>query len=74
MKIIRAVTVSMSVDFFTGLIPELMAEGHEVVSVSSDGPELDRVRAAGARAVTVEMGSRLSSYGPTSTSLTSRRF
>ncbi|WP_289833299.1 glycosyltransferase, partial [uncultured Muribaculum sp.] len=62
MKIIRAVTVSMSVDFFTGLIPELMAEGHEVVSVSSDGPELDRVRAAGARAVTVEMARQISPF------------
>ncbi len=62
MKIIRAVTVAQSVGFFTGLIPELMAEGHEVVSVSSDGPELDRVRAAGARAVTVEMARQISPF------------
>ena len=53
-KIIRAVTVAQSVGFFTGMIPELRERGYEVVSVSSDGPELPRVRDAGARAVVVE--------------------
>ena len=55
-KIIRAVTVAQSVGFFTGLIPELMADGYEVVSLSSDGPELEAVRNAGARVVTRERG------------------
>ena len=59
-KIIRACTVSMSVDFFTGLIPELQEQGYEVVSVSSAGPELERVRAAGARAEVVEMERHIS--------------
>lgn len=59
-KIIRAVTVAQSVGFFTGLIPELRERGYEVVSVSSDGPELQRVRDAGARAVVVEMERHIS--------------
>lgn len=59
-KIIRAVTVAQSVDFFTGLIPELRAMGLEVVAVSSDGPELKRVEEAGGRVVTVEMQRHIS--------------
>lgn len=59
-KIIRAVTVAQSVGFFTGLIPELRERGYEVVSVSSDGPELQRVSDAGARAVVVEMERHIS--------------
>lgn len=59
-KIIRACTVSQSVGFFVGLIPELREMGYEVVAVTSDGPELDGVRQAGARAVTVEMQRHIS--------------
>lgn len=59
-KIVRGVTVSMSVQFFTGIIPSLREMGYEVVSVSSDGPELRDVRSAGGRVVTVEMARRMS--------------
>ncbi|MBD5164676.1 glycosyltransferase family 4 protein [Helicobacter sp.] len=59
-KIIRGVTVSRSVGFFTGLIPELRELGCEVVAVSSDGPELSRVSEAGGRVVTVEMERHIS--------------
>lgn len=59
-KIIRAVTVAQSVGFFEGLIPDLRERGYEVVSVSSDGPELQRVRDAGARTVSVEMQRHIS--------------
>lgn len=59
-KIIRGVTVSMSVGFFDGLIPELREMGYEVVSVSSDGPELERVRNAGGRAIVVPMERHIS--------------
>lgn len=59
-KIVRGVTVSMSVQFFTGIIPSLREMGYEVVSVSSDGPELQDVRSAGGRVVTVEMARRMS--------------
>lgn len=59
-KIIRGVTVANSVVFFTGLIPELKDMGFEVVSVSSDGPELQRVKDAGGRVVTVEMERHIS--------------
>ncbi len=60
MKIIRACTVSQSVVFFVGLIPELRELGYEVVSVSSDGPELERVRQAGGRVEVVEMERHIS--------------
>lgn len=59
-KIIRGVTVSMSVGFFTGIIPQLKDKGFEVVSVSSDGPELQNVKDAGGRVVTVEMERHIS--------------
>ncbi len=55
LKIIRACTVSQSVGFFVGLTPELREMGYEVVAVSSDGPELERVRDAGGRVEIVEM-------------------
>ncbi len=60
LKIIRACTVSQSVGFFVGLIPELREMGYDVVSVSSDGPELKRVREAGGRTVIVEMQRHIS--------------
>lgn len=60
MKIVRGCTVSQSVGFFVGLIPELRGMGYEVVSVSSDGPELQRVRQAGGRTLVVEMQRHIS--------------
>lgn len=60
MKIIRACTVAQSVGFFVGMMPELREMGYEVVSVSSDGPELQRVREAGGRAEVVEMQRHIS--------------
>lgn len=50
----------MSVELFVGMIPELREMGYEVVSVSSDGPELQGVRDAGGRAVVVEMQRHIS--------------
>ncbi len=59
-KLIRACTVSQSLIFITGMIQDLRDAGYEVVSVSSDGPELDQVRQAGARAEVVEMQRHIS--------------
>ncbi len=50
----------MSVGFFTDIIPDLRDMGYEVVSVCSDGPELQSVREAGGRTVTVEMQRHIS--------------
>lgn len=59
-KIIRAVTVSMSVDFFTPMVKDLQEKGYEVVSVSSPGPELERLRALGVKTIEVPMERRMS--------------
>ena len=59
-KIIRACTVAQSTGFFVGMIPDLKEMGYVVVAVSSDGPELDAVRSAGGRYVTVEMQRHIS--------------
>lgn len=52
--------MSMSVDFFTHLIPELKKHGFEIISVSSDGPELERVHEAGGRPIVVKMARHIS--------------
>lgn len=59
-KVIRACTVAQSTGFFVGMIPDLRDMGLEVVSVSSDGPELQRVRDAGGKVLTVEMERHIS--------------
>lgn len=61
-KIIRAVTVAQSVEFFTGIIPELKRKGFEVVSVSSAGSQLKMVEVAGGRCLTVEMARHISPF------------
>ena len=59
-KIIRAVTVSMSVDFYTPMIKDLQKQGYEIVSVSSPGPELKGLRELGVRTIEVPMERRMS--------------
>lgn len=46
--------------FSIELISDLHKKGYNVVSVSSDGPELERVREAGGRTVVVEMARHIS--------------
>lgn len=59
-KIIRACTVSQSVGFFVGMIPEFREMDLDVVAVSSAGSELQQVKDAGGRVVTVEMQRHIS--------------
>ena len=59
-KIIRAVTVSMSVGFFKPMVEDLQQRGYEVVSVSSDGPDLAELRDMGVKTIEVEMERRMS--------------
>ena len=61
-KIVRAVTVAGSVEFFQGMIPDFAAHGYEVVSVSSDGPQLENLRQMGVRTITVEMARHISPW------------
>lgn len=61
-KIIRAVTVSMSVDFFTPMIKDLQKQGYEVVAVSSPGPELKHLNEMGVRSIDVPMQRRMSPF------------
>lgn len=59
-KIIRACTVSMSVGFVTGMLPELMKK-YEVVLLSSSGPEMDAAREKyGVRTIEVPMERHIS--------------
>ena len=59
-KIIRAVTVAMSTEFFDSMIPDLQKKGFEIVTVSSDGPELEHIRLLGAKTIVVDMYRRMS--------------
>lgn len=59
-KIVRAVTVSMSVEFFAPMVRDLQRKGYEVVSVSSSGPELDGLRQMDVKVLEVEMERRMS--------------
>ena len=61
-KIIRAVTVSMSVGFFTPMVKDLQRKGYEVVSVSSPGPELKTLRELGVKTLEVPMERRMSPW------------
>ena len=59
-KIIRACTVSMSIDFVTGMLPDLMKK-YEVVIVSSPGPEMDEVKERyGVKTIAVPMERHIS--------------
>lgn len=58
-KIIRAVTVSMSVGFFKPMVKDLQRQGYEVVSVSSAGSELAELREMGVKTIEVEMERRM---------------
>lgn len=58
-KIIRAVTVSMSVDFFKPMVKDLQRQGYEVVSVSSAGPELAELQEMDVKTIEVEMERRM---------------
>lgn len=60
MKLIRTVTSGGSVGFFVGMIPELQNAGYEVVSISSDAPQLQLVRDAGARTIVLQMQRHIS--------------
>lgn len=60
MKLIRTVTSGRSVGFFVGMIPELQNAGYEVVSISSDAPQLQLVRDAGARTIVLQMQRNIS--------------
>lgn len=59
-KIIRAVTVSISVGFFKPMVKDLQRQGYEVVSVSSAGAELAELREMGVKTIEVEMERRMS--------------
>lgn len=58
-KIIRAVTVSQSVVFFEPVVEDLQKKGYEIVSVSSPGPELERLRNLGVKVCEVPMERRM---------------
>ena len=58
-KIIRAVTVSRSVGFYIPMVKDLQQQGYEIVSVSSPGPELERLQELGVKTIKVPMERRM---------------
>ncbi len=61
-KIIRAVTVSSSIGFFEPIVKDLQEKGYEIVSVSSPGKELVRLREMGVKTIEVPMERRISLF------------
>lgn len=61
-KIIRAVTVSQSVDFFVPTIKDLQEKGYEIVSVSSPGANLSHLREMGVKTIEVPMERHISIF------------
>lgn len=59
-KIIRACTVSMSIDFFDEIMRRLRNDGYEMVALTSPGKELDALKEEGFHCVEVPMERRIS--------------
>ncbi|MBP5456252.1 MAG: glycosyltransferase family 4 protein [Paludibacteraceae bacterium] len=59
-KLVRAVTAAQSVVFFEPMIDDLQRKGYEIISVSSAGSQLDRLRGKGVRVIEVDMYRRFS--------------
>lgn len=61
-KIIRAVTASQSIGFFEPMVKDLQERGYEIVSVSSPGESLIRLREKGVRTIEVPIERRISVF------------
>lgn len=61
-KIIRAVTASQSIGFFEPMVKDLQGRGYEIVSVSSPGESLIRLREKGVKVIEVPMERRISMF------------
>lgn len=61
-KIIRAVTASQSIGFFEQMVKDLQERGYEIVSVSSPGESLIRLREKGVKVIEVPMERRISMF------------
>lgn len=59
-KIIRAVTVPQSTEFFKGLIPALNQKGFKVVALSSPGKEMEELKEKGVPTVVIPMERHIS--------------
>lgn len=61
-KIIRAVTASQSVGLFEPMVKDLQERGYEIVSVSSPGESLIRLREKGVKVIEVPMERHISMF------------
>lgn len=61
-KIIRAVTAAQSIGFFEPIVKDLQEKGYEIVSLSSPGEELVRLREMGVKTIEVPMERRISLF------------
>lgn len=61
-KIIRAVTVSESIEFFDKMIPDMQQRGYAIVAVSSPGPEMEALKMKHISAIEVPMERHISIF------------
>ena len=61
-KIIRAVTASQSIGFFEPMVKDLQERGYEIVSLSSPGEKLVRLREMGVKTIEVPMERHISLF------------
>lgn len=61
-KIIRACTVSLSIDFFDEIMRRMRGDGYEMVALTSPGPELDKLKEEGFHCIEVEMERHISPF------------
>lgn len=61
-KIIRAVTISNSIQFFDAVLSDLKSKGYEIVVLSSPGPELKVLNRIGVKTIELSMERRISLF------------
>lgn len=61
-KIIRACTVSLSIDFFDEIMRRMRDDGYEMVALTSPGPELNMLKEEGFCCIEVEMERHISPF------------
>lgn len=59
-KLVRTCTVAQSVGFFDGMVPDLQAQGYDIIAISSDGQPLRDLASKGVRPIPLHMERHIS--------------